>query len=852
MPTPLWADFFKTFDYAFTSDPLSKTLDTSDVIGAGISSPDSIPTLSPDGSFWSGNDSRLIRLRESNDFIDLSTVSNRQSRYKEYERLRSTPEIEMALNVFSDEACLAGKTLVATPFGFQKIEYLAEKYKDEKFLVYCYDFKKQDYALGWAHSPRQTKVAETIQIVFDFGKNLECTPDHRILLRNGEWVHAGDLQVGDEVMPFHCVQPHDFLNTFKQKRFPRIFTFSKGWVHERQFVDEWRTGKDIEKYKNVNYYTKIASQQLSMTQIKSLIDVDWRTFKDRLAKEGFNLKELRWLGNNYPETVRVVGKLAGKTIPVYDLTVEEHHNFCTDVTVVHNCQKDNNGNVFSIETKNDEVKEELEFLFFHRSMLNMNRRIWADFKSLLLYGDLFYELVISLDEPRDGILKLTKLPAESMYRIETTKGKVIEFQQSKEGPDYQSLTRAPVVQSTDQEIMMATAIRFAPEQVVHIKIGDDRKTFYPYGVSMVEAARGPAYQLRLMEDAMLVYRLSRSPERRVFYIDVGQLPPFKAEAFVEKMKDQFRKKKISSNRPGMTGPNSVEERYHAPAVDEDYWLPIRPNSNTKIDTLPGASNLGEIDDAVYFRNRLFTSMQFPKNYFNVEDAAVTRITLSAQDVRVARLIERLQAPFEDGMWEIASRHLRLRGYPPETFEDLSIRMTPPSEWRELSRAEIVTARITNGSSLKSAALMSDYDILQKFLGYSESETKILVGRLKMQKIEDAKLQIMAQNPALLGVGIPGADAENQGTQEIGATPEGPNAEITPDALGGPAPAEGGMPLDMGLGAAAPGVPAPAPDGTTASTLPEPTEEEIQKYDMGILNYAAEEDIEPADEQDYEY
>jgi len=140
-----------------------------------------------------------------------------------------------------------------------------------------------------------------------------------------------------------------------------------------------------------------------------------------------------------------------------------------------------------------------------------------------------------------------------------------------------------------------------------------------------------------MEDAMLVYRLSRAPERRVFYIDVGQLPPFKAEAFIEKMKDQFRKKKISSNRPGMSGPNSVEERYHAPAVDEDYWIPTRPNTNTKIETLPGAQNLGEIDDAVYFRNRLFTALQFPKNYFNVEDASVTKITLSAQDVRVARL-----------------------------------------------------------------------------------------------------------------------------------------------------------------------------------------------------------------------
>ncbi len=842
MPTPLWADFFKTYSYAFTNDPLSKTLDTSDIVGAGISSPDSIPTLSPDGSFWSGSDSRLIRLRESNDFIDLSTVSNRQSRYKEYERLRSTPEIEMALNVFSDEACLDGNTLVATPFGFQKIKDLEEKYKDEKFLVYCWDFEKRDYSLGWAHSPRQTKVAETIQLVLSHGKNLECTPDHRILLRNGEWKYAGNIEIGDELMPFHRIMPNEFNNKIKTKKFPRIFTFSKGWIHERQFVDEWRSGKDIEKYKNSNYYSKLISQNLTMNQILTMVDCDWKTVKNRLRYEGFNIQEIRWLSSNNEDRNRVVGKLRGSLKPVYDLTVEKHHNFCTDTTVVHNCQKDNAGNVFKIECNNEDVKEELEFLFFHRSMLNINRRAWADFKSLLLYGDLFYELVLSLENPNDGILKLTKLPAESMYKIETTKGKTVEFQQSKEGPDYQSLTRAPVVQSTDQEIMMATAIRFAPEQVVHIKIGDDRKTFYPYGVSIVEAARGPAYQLRLMEDAMLVYRLSRAPERRVFYIDVGQLPPFKAEAFVEKMKDQFRKKKVATNR-GSNGPNSVEERYHAPAVDEDYWLPVRPNTSTRIDTLPGAQNLGEIDDAVYFRNRLFTAMQFPKNYFNIEDAAVTKVTLSSQDVRVARLIERLQAPYEDGMWEIANRHLRLRGYPPETYEDLSIRMTPPSEWRELSRAEIVTARITNAGSLKSSQLLSDYDILHLWMGYSENEAKVLVGRLKMQKIEEAKLQIMAQNPGLLGVGIPSADEQQTGN-ELGTTPDGPHQELSPDGM----PPENQENPDMQGGAEQPQENQPATSPSVE--LPEPSEEEISKYDMGILNYASEEDIEPPDEYDY--
>jgi hypothetical protein len=284
----------------------------------------------------------------------------------------------------------------------------------------------------------------------------------------------------------------------------------------------------------------------------------------------------------------------------------------------------------------------------------------------------------------------------------------------------------------------------------------------------------------------------------------------------------------------MSGPNSVEERYHAPAVDEDYWLPIRPNSNTKIETLPGAQNLGEIDDAVYFRNRLFTAMQFPKNYFNIEDASVTKITLSAQDVRVARLIERLQAPYEDSMWEIASRHLRLRGYPPETYEDLAIRMTPPSEWRELSRAEVVTSRITNASGLKSAALMSDYDIVNKWLGYSEEETKILIGRLKMQKIEEAKLQIMAQNPALLGVGIPSEeDQENQ--QEIGATPEGPNQEIAP---------EGEQPT---TDQEQPNPEQPQAQPQSNYTIPKASYEDVQKYNMGVLDYASEEDIEPYDD-----
>src|SRR5208283_2760735 len=210
---------------------------------------------------------------------------------------------------------------------------------------------------------------------------------------------------------------------------------------------------------------------------------------------------------------------------------------------------------------------------------------------------------------------------------------------------------------------------------------------------------------------------------------------------------------------------------------------------TKIDTLPGAENLGEIDDTVYFRNKLFTAMNFPKNYFSNEDPQATRITLSAQDVKFARQIERLQSAIEDGIWEMCDRHLRLRGFPEETYDDLKIKMTPPSDWRELSKAEVMTNRMTNANNAKGAQLFSDYDIYLDYLKMPEEEAKEKLGRLKIQKLEDLKLQVLAQNPILLGVASPA-----QGDQEIGAAPGGPNPQLS----GGPPGGMPGMPPGGGM------------------------------------------------------
>lgn len=819
-----WWDFYKLWTYQFEKGPIERReFNNSQATGAGVTVPDAMPDLR--GEMWSGGAKGQTRLHDSNDFIDLSTVTNRQSRYKEYERLRNVAEIEMAMTVIADEACVAGETKIATLFeGYRTIESLATRWKKEPypFLVYCWDFNKQDYTLGWAYEPRLVRKTSTVKVILDDGSYFITTPDHRILDKNQNWINAGDLKKGDELMPFYKLEPNKYLNDNKTNQFPRIYT-KNGWKHERQFIDEWKNGPD-KRYERVNKAMRLLSEGATIRQTSKILDYQWKSISGWLKKEGFSTKELKWLGKKQHQR-RVIGIYPYSEMNVYDLSVKDHENFCTDSTIMHNCQKDEDGNIFKITCKNEEVKKELEFLCFHRKMLNLNRKMWNMAKRLCVFGDGFYELITNLDSPKDGVLKVQELPPDSMYKIVTTKGRLVEFQQSKEGPDYQSLTRSNVGKATELELQQSTAIRFAPNQVVHIYLGEDRKTFYPYGQSLIEPARGPAHQLRLMEDAMLVYRLSRAPERRVFYIDVGQLPPYKAEAFVERMKDLFRKKKVGTNQG--QGANVVEERWHAPAADEDYWLPIRPNANTRIETLPGAQNLGEIDDAIYFRNKLFVSLNFPKNYFNNEDPGATRITLSAQDARFARMVERIQSCLEDGILEICERHLEMRGFPLESFSDLKINMTPPSAWKELSEAEIVNNRINVISTLKSSMLMSDYDLLTRFMKLNEEEAERIISRNKIQKLEDLRLQIIGQNPQLIGIGTPGQPSG----PEIGTEPGGPNPMlgVSPDEqpseqMPEETPTE--MPEEQ-----------PSESPTTSEIgVEEPSEEDIKKYDLQIQDY----------------
>lgn len=382
--------------------------------------------------------------------------------------------------------------------------------------------------------------------------------------------------------------------------------------------------------------------------------------------------------------------------------------------------------------------------------------------------------------------------------------------------------------------------RFSSHQMVHVRLGEGRKDFYPYGMSLIEPGRGAAYQLKMMEDAMLVYRLTRAPERRVFYIDQGTMPQSRADALLERLKQRLRKKKVGLNRG--KGLNQIEERWSPPPADEDIWLGVRPNSATRVDTLPGAQNLNEIDDVLYFRNKLFVALKFPKNYFANEDVSSTRITLSAQDVKFAKMVERLQSYMEDGLYEIAIRHLILRGYPEEDYEDLKITATPPSAWKELSEAEVRSNRINNATALKGSLLMADYDIYVDVLKIDPEKAQEMMGRMKFQKTDDLRLQLVATNPGIAGLGVPGDTNQT----EIGAEAGGQNPMLAPSPTGSeqtPIPGQEPMPPEQTPSPEAPQQPNEEP---AAPPLPKAHPDDIKKYNLGIEDYETDQDDEDID------
>ena len=244
---------------------------------------------------------------------------------------------------------------------------------------------------------------------------------------------------------------------------------------------------------------------------------------------------------------------------------------------------------------------------------------------------------------------------------------------------------------------------------------------------------------------MLIYRLHRAPERRIFYIDTGNLPQTKVEMFMERVKAKFKKEKFFNNDS-----MNADERFNPLSNEEDFFVPIKNGQGTKIETLPGAQNLGEIDDVRYFRDKVLASMKIPKDFIVEKDKSPERkANLSQLDAKFAKAVMRVQRDTEVCLETLIKRHLELRKFPKVLWTNLKIRLAPPSDLSEKRKLELAEQKTRVVQAVKGLELFSNEYIYRTFYQMNDLE----IEEIKEQKESEAAEA--APPPGMEGGGAPG-------------------------------------------------------------------------------------------------
>ena len=417
------------------------------------------------------------------------------------------------------------------------------------------------------------------------------------------------------------------------------------------------------------------------------------------------------------------------------------------------CTQENiDGTPWNVVTDDEMTKQEVEGMF---EQTNMTRYLWDISRNVVKYGDIFLETIVDLNNVKRGIQRIKILNPNYIFRVEDEFGYLKQFLQ--EVPQKNDYT---TYGSIGPHLDDARMINLDPGQIIHFRLHTSDPTHYPYGKSVAAAARVTYKSLKMMEDAMLIYRLVRAPERRIFYIDTGSLPASKAEMHIKKQMDKFKKRKSYNSQTG-----NIEENFNALAADEDFYIAVNgKGTGTKIDTLPGAENLGEVDDVKYFRDKLLAALKIPKDYIVEKDQSPERkANLSQLDVKFARVITIIQKSIELGLETLAKRHLMLKGFPMSLITKLKIKLPAPSDMalKRMLDTDEQKARVVQ--AVKGLGIFPMEKIYKDYYQMSDSEIEEAKKGLEKDQKDPALSQAMAGGlppPGGVPPGEPIESAEN--------------------------------------------------------------------------------------------
>ena len=411
-----------------------------------------------------------------------------------------------------------------------------------------------------------------------------------------------------------------------------------------------------------------------------------------------------------------------------------------------------------VESPNEEIKEILNNLYF--KILNVEFNLFGWCRSMCKYGDFF--LYLDIDE-KIGIKNVIGLPGHEVERLEgedETNPNYIQYQWNSAGMTFENW------------------------QIGHFRIlGNDK--YNPYGTSVLEPARRIWRQLTLLEDAMMAYRIVRSPERRVFKIDVGNVDPQDVEQYMQKIMTTMKRNQVVDPDTGR-----VDLRYNPLSIEEDYFLPVRGGaSNSEISSLPGGTFTGDIDDVKYLRDKLFSALKIPQSYLSRGDGAdEDKTTLAQKDIRFARTIQRLQRAVISELEKIGTIHLYVLGYKADDLIGHKLYLNNPSKIAELQELEYWKTRFDVASSATENYFSKRW-IAKNIFGLSDEEFLRNQRELFYDKNFSNSLENVGQTEESAGGGAIGGNMFGGGAE----TTETPTEPVEPTDTGTEGGAEAAAP-----------------------------------------------------------
>jgi hypothetical protein len=460
------------------------------------------------------------------------------------------------------------------------------------------------------------------------------------------------------------------------------------------------------------------------------------------SKEEYDAVKLQQQQNKYLKGVwrKVDGELFQQSIHYETTRIGSYTDFesmefypeiaaALDVMMEEATTTNDKGKILNVYSDSNRIKGVLEDLFFNRLDIHVSLPMWT--RNTCKYGDNF--VLLNIDDDK-GVLGARQLPN---FEIERREGDIIEALIS--GRNRINVEDTKDTSGKVKFFWRGRDVEFNSWQIAHFRLlGDDRRL--PYGTSMLEKARRIWKQLQLSEDAMLVYRVTRAPERRVYKIYVGNIDEEDVPAYVDEIANRFKRTPVIDPQTGQ-----VDLRYNTLANDQDYFIPVRDeNAPNPIDTLAGAANLDQIADIQYLQRKLFTALRVPKQFLNYDEAQGEGKNLSLQDVRFSRTINRIQQAMLAELNKIAIIHLYLLGFE-DDLDNFTLTLNNPSTQAEMLKTEQLQMKMSLYKDAVSDAgngfaPMSMTRAHREILGWSDDEIKQDLLEQRIEKAAAAELE----------------------------------------------------------------------------------------------------------------